>query len=84
MNWYTKENGVIYLGLKTSQFAQFNIVTEVISDIPIDTSLTQSHIELIGSFPEDWSSDSKIEQKINSAAKHYFGLSTGLTPFNVA
>lgn len=78
MNWYTKDDGSLCLGTKSSQFTKFNVVTEVKLATKINTMLNESHIALIGSFPEDWLSDKYISQKINNAAKHYFGLSKNL------
>jgi len=75
MKWYTKENGVLCLASEGFQFANFHLTTNVIVRCRINTALDISHINLIGSFPEDWSSDKRISAKINKAAKHFFGLS---------
>ncbi len=79
MKWYTRDDGAICLGNPSQQKTKFQVVTEVKVDTKIDTGLTESHIDLIGSFPEDWRGDVRIAQKINNAAKHLFGLSNNLT-----
>jgi len=84
MNWYTKDNGVLCLGTKGSQFAYFNVVTDVIINTKINTALNEAHIAIIGSFPEDWISDSKISNKINKVAKHFFGFSNQINQSVVA
>lgn len=84
MNWYTKENGVLCLGIIKGQFAHFNITTNVIVKSKIQIPLSESDVALIGSFPEDWSSDNKIENKINNVAKHLFGLSNNNKPMTLA
>ncbi len=75
MKWYTQDNGVLCLGTEDNQCANFHVATDVVVNTKIDTNLSESHIELIGSFPEDWSADSLIDQKINDTAKHFFGFS---------
>lgn len=75
MKWYTQNNGVLCLGTKENQGANFHVATDVVVKTKIDTALSESHIELIGSFPEDWNADSSIDQKINDTAKHFFGFS---------
>jgi len=75
MKWYTQDNGILCLGTQKNQNANFHVATEVKVDTKINTSLSQSHIELIGSFPEDWDEDATIYQKINDTAKHFFGFS---------
>ena len=79
MKWYTQENGLVCLGTHSKQPAKFQVVTDVKVDTKINTGLSESHIALIGSFPEDWRNDNQIAQKINNAAKHFFGLSHNLT-----
>ena len=74
MKWYTQENGVVCLGTIDNQIAQFHVETDVVVHTKIDTELCESHIALIGSFPEDWRSDSNINKKINNTAKHFFGF----------
>ena len=74
MKWYTQDNGVLCLGTEELQSVNFHVATDVVTKTKIDTALSESHIELIGSFPEDWSSDSSIDQKINDTAKHFFGF----------
>ena len=78
MKWYTQENGLVCLGTQSNQPALFQVVTDVKVNTKISTGLSESHIALIGSFPEDWRNDNKIAQKINKAAKHFFGLSHNL------
>lgn len=75
MKWYTKDNGVLCLVSEDFQFTNFYFTTNVIVRGKVNTSLNMSHIDVIGSFPEDWSSDKTISTKINRAAKHFFGLS---------
>ncbi len=75
MKWYTQDNGVLCLGTQDSQYANFHFKTDVIVKIKINTQLSESHIDLIGSFPEDWRTEKHIQQRINNAAKHFFGLS---------
>ncbi|MBV1911160.1 MAG: hypothetical protein KUG78_17825 [Kangiellaceae bacterium] len=78
MKWYTQDDGLICLGTDCSKLANFHVVTDVKAKSKIDTLVSESHIALIGSFPEDWRSDKLIAQKINNAAKHFFGLSDNL------
>jgi hypothetical protein len=80
MKWYTQRNGLICLGDRTAKTPKFQVVTQVKVKSPIETELTESHIALIGSFPEDWRNDQKIAHKINRVARHYFGLTNNL-PF---
>jgi hypothetical protein len=75
MKWYTQDNGVLCLGTEENQFANFHVATELVVKTKIETPLSESHIELIGSFPEDWIADDTIDQKINDTAKHFFGFS---------
>jgi len=75
MKWYTQSNGTLCLGTQNSLFAYFNVETDVILRKRINASLTPDHIKLIGSFPEEWSKDRKIAEKINRAARFLFGLS---------
>jgi len=74
MKWYTQPNGTLCLGTKNSLFAYFHIATDVTLQKSINAKLTTDHIKLIGSFPEEWSSDNNISSKINRAAIHFFGL----------
>lgn len=74
MKWYTKANGTLCLGTKGSQFAYFHVATDVILQKRIISSLTTEHIDVIGSFPEEWSADENITSKINRAARQFFGL----------
>lgn len=74
MKWYTQDNGVLCLGTEENQSVNFHVATDVVSNTKIDTVLSESHIELIGSFPEDWSTDGTIDKKINDTAKHFFGF----------
>ena len=75
MKWYTQDNGVLCLGTEDNLYANFHVATDVVVKTKIATNLSESHVELIGSFPEDWSADSSIDQKINDTAKHFFGFS---------
>ena len=84
MNWYTQEDGMLCLGTQSSRLANFNIVTDVRVLAKINTRLSESHIALIGSFPEDWRSDRLIAKKINNVAKHFFGLIDNLNAQAVA
>ena len=79
MKWYTQDNGVLCLGTEEGQSVNFHVATDVVTNTKINTALSESHIELIGSFPEDWSSDSSIDQKINDTAKHFFGFSVNIS-----
>ena len=79
MIWYTQDDGVLCLGTRGSQYAYFHVATDVKMKQPISTSLSESDIEIIGSFPEDWRNDNKIADKINNAAKHLFGSSKPAT-----
>ena len=79
MRWYTQDNGVLCLGTEEQLSVNFHIATDVITKTKINTALSESHIELIGSFPEDWSTDSSIDQKINDTAKHFFGFSENIS-----
>jgi hypothetical protein len=84
MKWYTREDGLVCLGTNSEQPTKFQVVTDVKVNTQINTGLSESHIALIGSFPEDWRNDHKIAQKINNAAKHFFGLSHNITTEAVA
>jgi hypothetical protein len=75
MNWYTQDDGVLCLGTKGSKYAYFHVATDVKMKQSVNTSLSESDIEIIGSFPEDWRTDKTIADKINNAAKHLFGSS---------
>ncbi len=79
MKWYTREDGLVCLGTNPQQPTKFQVITDVKVKTQINTSLSESHIALIGSFPEDWRNDNNIAQKINKAAKHFFGLSNNIT-----
>ena len=75
MKWYTLENGRLCLGTEQNRLANFHIATDVTLDSDLSLPLLEEHVELIGSYPEDWYSDDSIESKINNTAKHFFGLS---------
>ena len=75
MKWYTLENGRLCLGTEKQRLANFHIATEVKLNAKVSTPLLAEHIELIGSYPEDWYSDETIEGKINNTARHFFGFS---------
>ncbi|WP_444994144.1 hypothetical protein [Aliikangiella sp. IMCC44359] len=74
MKWYTLDNGRLCLGTDKQRFANFHIATDILLKSKVDTPLRREHIELIGSYPEDWYSDRSIDKKINQTAKHFFGL----------
>lgn len=74
MKWYTQDNGVLCLGTRENQRVNFHVATEVRMEAKFSAPLSEAHIELIGSFPEDWDGDSTIYQKINQTAKHFFGF----------
>ena len=74
MKWYTLNNGRLCLGTEKQQFANFHVATEVVLTEKLDLPLLPEHVELIGSFPEDWYQDDNIDGKINNTAKHFFGL----------
>ncbi|WP_196138236.1 hypothetical protein [Aliikangiella sp. G2MR2-5] len=74
MKWYTIDNGRLCLGTQSGQYANFHVATDVVLSSPITTPLLPEHVELIGSYPEDWFNDNDIDSKINKIAKHYFGL----------
>ncbi|MET1253712.1 hypothetical protein [Aliikangiella maris] len=75
MKWYTLENGRLCLGTDKQKVANFHIATNIRLATPIDVPLLPEHIALIGSYPEDWYSDSEIDKKINDTARHFFELS---------
>ncbi|TQV76903.1 hypothetical protein FLL45_02825 [Aliikangiella marina] len=75
MKWYTLENGRLCLGTDKNRLANFHIATDVTLEANLSLPLLEEHVELIGSYPEDWYSDDTIENKINNTAKHFFGLS---------
>ena len=72
MNWYTLENGTLCLGTEQDLFANFHAATEWKLDTNLFVPLTLRHVGLIGSHPEDWYLDNKINDKINEAAKEIF------------
>lgn len=72
MNWYTLENGALCLGTEKNIFANFHAATEWKLDTNFVAPLTSSHVELIGSHPEDWYLDNNISDKINQAAGEIF------------
>jgi len=74
MKWYTLSNGRLCLGTEKEHFANFHVATEVVLNESLDMPLLPEHVELIGSLPEDWFSDDKIDGKINNTAKHFFGF----------
>ncbi|TQV84482.1 hypothetical protein [Aliikangiella coralliicola] len=74
MRWYTLDNGRLCLGTDKQQYANFHIATDVVLPEKITAPLRVEHVELIGSFPEDWYSDEKINDKINNTARHFFGM----------
>ncbi len=75
MKWYTLTNGRLCLGTDQQKFANFHTATDIVLKKGVNTPLLPEHIDLIGTLPEDWCDDEKIEQKINQTAKHLFGLS---------
>ena len=74
MKWYTLENGRLCLGTDKEQFANFHIATEVTLENSFSVPLLEEHIELIGSYPEDWFEDEAIDLKINNTARHFFSF----------
>jgi hypothetical protein len=76
MNWYTLDNGRLCLGTNELQFANFHIATEIKLDSKVSQPLLPEHVELIGSYPEDWYADESIDNKINDTARHLFGSSS--------
>ncbi|MGX5174203.1 hypothetical protein ACUR5C_09305 [Aliikangiella sp. IMCC44653] len=75
MKWYTLENGQLCLG--TSQATtktNFHVATNVKLSSPLSVPLLKEHVDLIGSYPEDWYSDQNIELNINKTAQHFFGM----------
>ena len=52
MKWYTQDNGVLCLGTEEQQSVNFHVATDVVTKTKINTTLSESHIELIGSFTE--------------------------------
>jgi len=75
MKWYTLENGRLCLGTENHKIANFHVATDVKLNLNLSTPLLEEHIDLIGSYPEDWYADDAIDYKINNTAKHFFGLS---------
>lgn len=84
MKWYTLENGRLCLGTEKACFTNFHVATEVVLAENISMPLLPEHVELIGSLPEDWYTDDKIDGKINNTAKHFFGLNKNITIANCA
>lgn len=74
MKWYTLNNGRLCLGTEKEQIANFHVATEVVLEEGVEMPLMPEHVELIGSLPEDWYEDDKIDGKINNTAKHFFGM----------
>lgn len=74
MKWYTLENGRLCLGTDKQKLANFHIATDVKLSSSVVTPLIAEHIDLIGSYPEDWFADDNIENKINATARHFFGM----------
>jgi len=74
MQWYTLDNGRLCLGTNQLQFANFHIATDIKLEDKISLPLLPEHVEIIGSFPEDWYADDAIESKINNTARHFFGI----------
>ena len=72
MKWYTLENGRLCLGTNEKKFANFHIATDVKLNGEFSAPLMEAHIELIGSYPEDWFEDETIDLKINNTARHFF------------
>lgn len=59
----------------------FNVLTDLQLNEEMKMPLLPEHIELIGSFPEEWIEDNSIDQKINNTAKHLFGMSVSQKGF---
>ena len=74
MKWYTLDDGRLCLGTSELQFANFHIATEIKLSNQVSRPLLPEHVELIGSYPEDWYSDESIDSKINKTARHFFGF----------
>jgi len=69
MQWYTIDNGTLCLGTDKQSYANFHVATDLKIDNEVTLPLSEKHIELIGSYPEDWYADDNIDMKINNAAK---------------
>ena len=80
IHWYTLENGRLCLGTNEATYANFHIATQVKLKQAVCTPLTQEHIDVIGSFPEDWYNDEQIDQTINNTARHFFELYSASFP----
>lgn len=78
MKWYTLENGRLCLGTDKQKLANFHIATDVKLNSRVTSPLLAEHIDLIGSYPEDWFADEDIAHKINATARHFFGMSENL------
>jgi len=83
MRWYTLDDGRLCLGTKEKQFANFHIATEIKLSSEFSYPLLPEHVHLIGSYPEDWYQDDKIESKINQTAKHFFGNNSPNLPTEI-
>lgn len=71
MKWYTLSNGRLCLGSE-KELTNFHVATDIQLNYQISKSLTDEHIKLIGSYPEDWLNDEDINFKINHVAKQLF------------
>ena len=77
MKWYTLDNGRLCLGTDQKKIANFHIATDVTLTEDLTTPLLSEHVDVIGSYPEDWYQDQSIEIKINRTAQHFFGFYQG-------
>jgi hypothetical protein len=70
--WYTEKNGRLCLGTLSAKFANFFVATDITLNEHLRLPLLPEHIDLIGSFPEEWCLQDDIEKQINAAARHLF------------
>ncbi|MEE4245482.1 MAG: hypothetical protein V2I33_08730 [Kangiellaceae bacterium] len=73
MKWVTNQAQEVCLEHQyVNDDKRLTINTGVTSSQPIERRLTQDDIVEIGLFPEDWSDDSAIDDRIKAAARRIF------------